>query len=113
MREACFATSLASLLSVIPQPKFSVPCKLTTSYSHQGSSRSAEIPSEERQNPENKESDANGTRDAKKDMQNRGREQSSGEPEVWEWTGDFGGSFGEQRQGEFSMCSLRHWKGSP
>ena len=67
MREACFATSLASLLSVIPQPKFSVPCKLTTSYSHQGSSRSAEIPSEERQNPENKESDANGTRDANTD----------------------------------------------
>lgn len=67
MREACFATSLASLLSVIPQPKFSVPCKRTTSYSHQGSSRSAEIPSEERQNLENKESDANGTRDAKKD----------------------------------------------
>ena len=55
MREACFATSLASLLSVIPQPKFSVPCKLTTSYSHQESSRSAEIPSEERQNLENKE----------------------------------------------------------
>ena len=67
MREVCFATSLASLLSVIPQPKFSVPCKLTTSYSHQESSRSAEIPSEERQNPENKESDANGTRDANKD----------------------------------------------
>ena len=114
MREACFTTSLASLLSVIPQPKFSVPCKLTTSYSHQESSRSAEIPSEERQNLENKESDANGTRDAKTDHAKlRGREQSYGQPEVWEWTGDFGGSFGEQRQGEFSMCSLGLWKRSP
>ena len=39
----------------------------------------------------------------RKTMRNRGREQSSGEPEVWEWTGDFGGSFGEQRQGDSSV----------
>lgn len=63
--------------SVIPQPKFSglVNAPLPTA---QGSSRSAEIPSEERQNPRTRKAMQMEPEMPRKTMQQR-REQSSGE----------------------------------
>ena len=128
----CHVPSQPSLCySTAKERIFSVPCKLTTSYSHQESSRSAEIPSEERQNLENKEGNTNGTRD-------RPCETERERAELWGtrgvgvdrrfWRKSLIGyspwgrkesdmterihftSLGEQRQGEFSMCSLGLWE---
>lgn len=92
MRETCFATSLVSLLSVIPLPKreYSLyPVK-------------SPLPIATRSPPGQQRSQVRKgriwrTRKAMRmepetdHVKLRGREQSFGEPEVWEWTGDFGG----------------------